>query len=674
MPFYRVLIVDDDKDFAFSLMENLTLLGYQSVCVSSSQEALKWLKVHSLNTILILSDYELIGETGFDVRKAVKPEFGKIPFVLMSGVINQDLALQGKKERIAGFLHKPFDPNNVKDIIDKNCKEKIDEIDEELDLISGFLDDTKPLMEEIESNILSIEESKGDLSSFDNLMRLLHTIKGTAACVGLEDLSYLSHKYEDLVTATRAGKFAVNEKLTNVFLKGFDKLKEELSQSEERKVLSSEEREDMVSIFQVEDEAGIVAKDKSKDDIVKQVAAIKSLADAKREEISVSVEILDKFMELSGELTVARNASNKLLQKLEKTVGASLELDSLSESLSEIHKVCGGMQNLVVETRKVSLRHVLKTIPRVVRDLSKSTGKNIKFQIYGDDIRVDNSIAKVLSNSIIHMVRNSIDHGLEKPEERISVQKNEEGQLTIKCSDVGDDVFVELIDDGRGINKDRIKQRVIEKGMYSAQEVQEMSDKKVMSMIFEPGFSTAEVITDVSGRGVGMDMVKTSVVNINGRIDIESEKGQGTNIRLVLPKPKAVLIMSSLFVRIGHEKFAIPQAEIGRVVLLNNTSDGIMQEIQGKRYIKLSEEILPIVEIDEVLGFPVRVEGRQSNQFIVLKSELNQFAIPIDEIFDVEEVVVKKLENEMARSDLFLGVTYGDDGDLCLTLNPNAIG
>ena len=274
--------------------------------------------------------------------------------------------------------------------------------------------------------------------------------------------------------------------------------------------------------------------------------------------IKVPTKILNEFMELSGEITVIRNTVNKLVSNLQKELTGNPDLYLLAEFLEEMHKINSSMQSKITELRKVSLKNIYRTFPRTVRDLNLSLGKQIDLKIFGDELRVDTKLAQVLKNSLIHVIRNSADHGIESAEKRRANNKEGKGTINLRSFEAGDDVIVEVEDDGGGIDSSRIASRAVEKNLYTVDEVNRLTEKQVFKIIMEPGFSTAAQVTDISGRGVGMDMVKSSVESIGGKIDIDSQLGQGTKFSLKLPIPKSVMIIQSLLVRIGQREFNVP--------------------------------------------------------------------------------------------------------------------
>ena len=270
--------------------------------------------------------------------------------------------------------------------------------------------------------------------------------------------------------------------------------------------------EDLAKIFDIKSGAPQAAQADAG-----QGAAGPARADAAKDTVNVPAVMLDEFMELSGEITVIRNMVNKLVRVIEKETPGNKNVQHLGELLDEMHKINSGMQGRLIETRKVALSKVFRPLPRTVRDTARALGKTINLKIEGDSIRVDTALAQALSDSLVHIVRNSLDHGIEPKEKRLERKKNPEGTIIIRAREVGEDVIVSIQDDGGGLDTSRIKKKAVERGLYTASEIEQLSISKIYSLIFESGFSTAQQVTDVSGRGVGMDMVRSSIQKVKGR-------------------------------------------------------------------------------------------------------------------------------------------------------------
>jgi two-component system chemotaxis sensor kinase CheA len=393
------------------------------------------------------------------------------------------------------------------------------------------------------------------------------------------------------------------------------------------------------------------------------------------DKIGISVSVLDNFMELSGRLTVLRNTLIKSATVLEQRYFGDSEIEIVTDSLGDMHKVSSILQNEISEMRKVSLQTVYKPLRRVVRDSAKTLNKNIDLVVEGDELRVDTSIGKALSNSLVHMIRNSIDHGIELPEKRVEAGKSNTGLIYLKSTQDGENIIVELSDDGNGLNLNRIKQKAIEKNLYTEDQLKTMSDQKIFALIFDSGFSTAQQVSDISGRGVGMDMVRNSIESTGGNIVIDSKQGVGTRFVLTLPIPRSVLIIKSLMIKSDDAIFSIPLDEVGEVIRLEDYQNcKVLHDVEGCLLLSHHFQLLPLVDLSKVLHGKNRYHQMDVMNIVLVRGDGFKFGIIVDEILDIEEIVVKKMSQHLKNANCFLGITFIGHGALALILNLQAIG
>jgi two-component system chemotaxis sensor kinase CheA len=389
--------------------------------------------------------------------------------------------------------------------------------------------------------------------------------------------------------------------------------------------------------------------------------------------------MLERLSGCSGEITVIRNMVNKLIRSLERQLVGNKDVQNLGELLDEMHKINGTIQTNIVDLRKVPLSGVLKPIPRIIRDLAKELEKTISLKIEGEKLRVDNSLAMVCSNSLVHLVRNSADHGIEDLQTRKSLGKPDVGSITITCREVADEVQISISDDGRGIDPNKIRQKALEKGLFTPQQLAEMSEQQTLGIIFASGFSTAAKVTGVSGRGVGMDMVRSSVEAVGGQILIESVPGKGSTFILKLPVPKSVLIITSLLVEAGGRSFAVPQDSIQKVLRIEGDKFSSMVQMASLgRILRCGEEIFPLIKLSEILKLDVKTKSSEMTlqptvEVLILESDRLRFALEVDGIQDAEEIVVKRMQACFNPQGAFTGATFMGDGTVGLILDVKGI-
>ncbi len=581
-----------------------------------------------------------------------------------------------------------FLPTNLsaKDIASKilvRVEEHREFIDDEFEMTKGFLEETYPMLEEIEEIILSLEEPVDHTESLNNYFRLLHTIKGTSACIGYTKLGAIAHEYESYISDIMSQKVPICSASISVLLDGFDHLKavvEEVKNSHNDEEAGVPER---IAKFKAKASEPIVANTQKNDEIVKEIlgedpkAASANTKDKDKESdrLSVTMTQLDQFSEMSGELTVIRGAISKTVSSLEGKYRGDSEFELLKEMLSSMYKVSSQIQQQIVEIRKVPVSNVLRPYKRLVRDLSKNLGKRINFETKGDDLSIDNIVARVWSNALVHILRNSIDHGIETPEERVANGKSESANITLSAYEQDDCYFIEVSDDGRGLSREKIGARAIQNEIFDAKALQGMNDKQVHELIFHPGFSTAEKVTDVSGRGVGLDMVKTSVQEIGGQIDIHSRLGRGVTFKIKIPVPRSVMIMNALMIECQAQIFLISMDEVVEVIRVDMATDNhqisTLNEVKALRH---HDQIYPILSLSHIFSkddSPVELSGELS--FMLLRALGREFAVLVDEILGFEEIVVRSLEYGSNESGLFLGASLVGSGQPALILSSEGL-
>jgi two-component system chemotaxis sensor kinase CheA len=380
--------------------------------------------------------------------------------------------------------------------------------------------------------------------------------------------------------------------------------------------------------------------------------------------IRVGVTLLDRLMNLVGELVLARN---QLLQFSNSTQDAGFQAVS-----QRLNLIATELQEEVMKTRMQPIGNIWNKFPRTVRDLAHSCGKEVRLEMEGQDTELDRTIIEAIKDPLTHLVRNSMDHGIEAPDARNRAGKDPTGILTLRAFHEGGQVNIEISDDGAGLNGERIRQKAIERGLISAQQAAKMPDRDVFNLIFLPGFSTAEKITNVSGRGVGMDVVKTNVEKIGGMVDVQSMPGRGTTVRVRIPLTLAII--PALIATCGGERFAIPQVNLSELVRLEAESTGQRIElVHGVPVYRLRGRLLPLVYLDRELEIRSRsdngaVESAATN-IVVLQAGDQQFGLIVDEITDTEEIVVKPLGKQLKGISAYSGATIMGDGRVALILD-----
>jgi two-component system chemotaxis sensor kinase CheA len=575
------------------------------------------------------------------------------------------------------------------------------------EILKDFLLESYENLDRLDQDFVALETNPTAQDKLGSIFRTIHTIKGTCGCLGLSKLEAVAHVGENLLCRVRDGDLQMNTAITTALLRLADAIREMLAHIEATAQESDKDYsaicKELIRLNEEPSEASVpVAEEICSDpEIVSATAEPtatieppvaaepialdpepmtiapaaetvreKAAAPAEKEKhseslssnaIRVDVELLDKLMNLVGELVLARN------QVLQFTAGSK---DAAFQGTTQrLNLITTELQESVMKTRMQPIDSLWSKFPRIVRDVSKGCGKKIRIEMEGRETELDKTILEAIKDPLTHILRNSIDHGVETPQERLSKGKPEEGVLLMRAFHEGGQVNIEIIDDGGGINPERVKKKALEKGLISAEHAARMSDRDAIALIFLPGFSTAEKITNVSGRGVGMDVVKTNVERIGGTVDVQSKLGEGTTLRIKIPLTLAII--PALVVTSGGERFAIPQVSLLELVRVDGKEDRI-ESIQGAPVYRLRGKLLPLVELNQVLNLPATVrKGSKdtASNIVVLRAGEHQFGLVVDQVNDTEEIVVKPLWKDLKTLNVFAGATIMGDGCVALILD-----
>jgi two-component system chemotaxis sensor kinase CheA len=380
--------------------------------------------------------------------------------------------------------------------------------------------------------------------------------------------------------------------------------------------------------------------------------------------IRVDVQLLDKLMNLVGELVLTRNQITQFSARQSDPI--------LLSSTQQLNLLTSELQGEVMKTRMQPISNVFDKFPRVVRDVAMGCGKQVQIEMEGKETELDKSLLEAIKDPLTHIVRNSVDHGIEMPDKRLARGKRPEGRLKLRACHEGGQVVIEITDDGAGIDTARVKNKALQRGLITVQQATQMSDRELLNLIFLPGFSTAEKVTNLSGRGVGMDVVKTNIDKVNGSVDLQSTLGKGTAIKIKIPLTLA--IVHAVIVQSAGKRFAIPQVSIQELVRLDGDRVRTdVEQVHGVPVYRLRGRLLPLVHLDEELKLKREagggVEQDASVNIVVLEADDRPFGLVVDEIKDSEEIVVKPLGKRLKGIKVFAGATIMGDGKVALILD-----
>lgn len=410
------------------------------------------------------------------------------------------------------------------------------------------------------------------------------------------------------------------------------------------------------------------APSRERDADKKVPAASSSSAVAQEQTIRVEVKRLDHLMNLIGELVLGKNRLLKIYDDVEERYEGEKFLEELNQVVSSLSLVTTDIQLAVMKTRMLPIAKVFNKFPRMIRDLSRELGKQIDLEISGEETELDKSIVEEIGDPLVHIIRNSCDHGVEDPETRKAMGKPEKGLVQLKAYNEGNHIVVEIVDDGKGLDADMLKAKSIEKGIITEREADAMSEKEAFGLIFKPGFSTAAKVTNVSGRGVGMDVVKTNIEKLNGIIDIESEVGKGTVMKLKIPLTLAII--QSLLVGTQEEFYAIPLASVLETVRV--PIDDIYT-IDGKNVLRLRDEVLSLVRLSDVFGVNKVFDGGDQTYVVIIGVAEAKLGIIVDTLVGQEEIVIKSMGDYLQNIPGIAGATIRGDGRVTLIIDVGAM-
>lgn len=573
--------------------------------------------------------------------------------------------------------------------------------DEMREIIDDFIVESNELIEKVVQDIVEIEKNPDD-ELVNGIFRAVHTIKGTSSFLGFNTLSNLSHRAEDVLGRIRKKEMVPDAAIADTLLEALDLMKlmiedirekgaedrdvshtlqklEILNKSDARKkigellvdegVISNKECDDLLERQKQESDkkfGEIVVEEKLITE--KQLSSVLAKQQAHKEEQTIRIDVkkLDELMNLVGELVLGKNRLillDSIARKGSNNIGI---LDSLSDVTNYVEAVTNDLQLAVMRARLVPIGKLFNKVPRLVRDLSAEFKKQIDLKLEGESTELDRSLIEALHDPLIHIIRNSVDHGIEAPSEREKNGKNPRGILLIKAYNEGNQVIVEIFDDGKGINVQAVKEKVKEKGLMSDNELNGLSAREAMGLVFIPGLSTAKKVSNVSGRGVGMDVVKTNIEKMNGQVYIDSEEGKWT--RLTLKLPLTLAIMRALIIKVKDELFAVPLNTVTELVKLR---EGLIKPVDKNEALVLRDMVIPIVDLSKI--FASSDSHIDEGYIVVCNIGEKIIGVKAHSVVGQEEVVMKPLGEFLGNINGVGGATIRGDGKVILILDLPAV-
>lgn len=526
-------------------------------------------------------------------------------------------------------------------------------------IVDEFLVDSHEALDRLDHDLVGLEQDPASAPLLKSAFRTLHTIKGTCSFFGFHRLERLTHAGEHLLAKLRSGELAFSATIASTLLAVGDRVRTLLTHIEAHR--SEPKGEDAALIARLEQVA--LGEPDATTGMAEASVSGDQDGPLTHQSVRVDVRVLDGLMNHVGELVLARNQLMQLV--------AAEDWTAVPAAAQRMDAVTSRLQEATTRTRMQPISTLWTRIPRLVRDVASACGKRVVLQMEGSDTELDRTLVEALKDPLTHLVRNAIDHGIESPSERVAAGKPAEGRLHLRAFHEAGQVHLELSDDGGGLDVARIREKAVQRGLVSSDEASRFTEADWMRCIFLPGFSTATSVTAISGRGVGMDVVRSSIQRVGGTVDVHSERGRGTTLRLRMPLTLAII--PALIVEAGGERYAIPQVNLVELVRISAAElPSRIESVQGAPVYRLRGHLLPLVSLAQVL------HGATSSpvlprSLVVLRAEGRTFGLLTQGVHDTEEIVVKPLSERLRTRTLFAGATIRGDGHVALILDVSAL-
>lgn len=575
------------------------------------------------------------------------------------------------------------------------------------DIIKEFLEESAESLEKLDQRFIELEKNPEDTGLLNDIFRSIHTIKGAAGFLGFEQMVELTHLTENILDKLRKGEMEINPFIMDAILESVDMIKVLLNNIK----LKKDKKEDLGSIVTLltnilegrtgdggpaddkvekKDNENVGAKKNTKEKSKAKRAeesppAKKETVSApgkkahpkteskqqgedasnkeKEHSIRVDIDRLDSVMNLVGELVLSRNRLVRLGSKMSENDDDGELVFNMEEALGQLDLVTTDLQLAVMKMRMQPIAKVFNKFPRMVRDLARQSKKEIELVIEGEETELDKTVIEEISDPLVHLIRNSVDHGLESPEERERSGKPKAGTITLSAYQEGRNIVVSVADDGKGINPKTIKETAIKKRIITEEEAEKLSDREAMQLIFVPGFSTARKVSNISGRGVGMDVVKTNITRINGTISVESDMGKGT--RMIFKLPLTLAIIPALTVESNGEVYGIPLSMVIENIRVMGTE---VKMIDNREAIQIRDSVFPVIRLSTLTGTHSSTSSEWLYIVIIGIGE-KRLGLLVDKLHGQEEIVMKSMGKYLEGTDGIAGACITGDGNVILVLD-----
>jgi two-component system chemotaxis sensor kinase CheA len=556
----------------------------------------------------------------------------------------------------------------------------------ELDqLLAVFRDQSLQILEEMGQDLLALESNQADAEAMTRLRRGAHTIKGDSACVGLDGVTQVAHRIEDVFDAVLVGQIEFDRRSVDVILEALDSIKTAIGDTEVGDVPagSANELVEALAGIQKRSEAAIFAhlSDDHKGELLQvPEGSFRGEGEApsknRRGFVRVEAAKIDTLLNLAGEMVIARSVMTQLGPELELAIPRNEMLDRFSGASNQMGKLIAELQKSVLKMRMVTIDQVFRRFARPMRELAAQGGKEVELQISGGETELDRALVDIVHEPLLHLLRNAVDHGLETMEERRGAGKPEAGRIAMRAYHEGNQVVVEVTDDGRGIDPVAVKRKAIEVGAITQQDADRMTDEDAVELIFVEGLSTAKELTQLSGRGIGAAAVKAAIEQLRGTVAVKSEVGSGTCFTLRMPLTLAI-IKALLFTAAG-QLFALPLLAVSEIARADGSD---IVHLDGVENYRLRDRFISLVRPGVVLSFDRRRGGSgaalrsEARHFfiVVLAAGDKRYGVVADELIGEQELVIKPLDSRWVQNDALAGASVLGDGRVVLIMDAEMV-
>lgn len=538
------------------------------------------------------------------------------------------------------------------------------------ELIVEFLTETAESLNELDNDLILLEQDPGNGPLLSKIFRVMHTIKGTCGFLGLSRMEKVAHAGEDLLGLFRDGKLQADQALVSLILEALDTIKQIVSGLEMTRQEPAGDDSGLIARLHAacSGDAPAPAADLPLQAAVPDAAPPETAtapADSPlaAQSLRVNVETLEDLMTMVSELVLTRNQILQIARDQKDT--------ALSAPLQRLNHIVSDLQEGVMKTRMQPVGNAWSKLPRIVRDIAAELGKKIDLEMHGQETELDRQVLEMIKDPLTHMVRNAADHGIEAPADRLAAGKPDTGRIKLNSWHEGGYIIIQIADDGKGLPLERIKRKILESRLATEAELAAMAPQDIQQFIFHAGFSTAEKVTSVSGRGVGMDVVRANIQKIGGSIEMKSVEGKGT--AFIIKIPLTLAIVSALIVGVGDERFAIPQLDVRELVMISAQSANRIETVNGTPLYRLRDRLLPLIDLRRLLNMGEPDSPDAVRYITAIRAGAYNFGLIVDRVFDTEEIVVKPVTSLLRHLPAFSGNTILGDGHVIMILDPTGL-